>query len=510
VRDELLEIQRDGVQEVQRRLENAVGPVPLPIRTYQRAYEREFHRDFVASCRAELVRRALRSRVVYVGDYHSLPASVDLALHLLKKLLRAGRPVSLALEMFRSADQPHLDALSRGALDEQVLFEKTGFLRRWGFDGRSCRDLLRFACAHRVPLLALDRDDPEATLEERDRCAATRLARRLRRRPEETALVYCGDFHLARRHLPDRVDRLLAGSGRPAPRLIVHQNNDRIYWVLAARRLEQRLAVVRLSNDSYCALTATPLQKLHSYLAWEECRDPGDGAERALAAEIARLGRLVARFLRVPPVALHGLRVRAGSLGELLPHLSAGDAAGRERLRSGRPVRLAGRVVLLPDATPEALVEAAGLLLRQGARRRRRAGASARFHEEILAEGAAFLASRVVDHKRPCRSPRDFARFLARHRGRRLDEPATRFRDRARAVLAHLRHEVAGSSRPGPALRRPAALRGAVARAIGRIVADRLFRRLLSGHVGIGVASLLFETGGDPEARYRRLRSRIE
>jgi hypothetical protein len=509
LRDELLEIQREGVQEVQRRLETAVGPVPLPIRSYQRAYEREFHRGFTASSRAELVRRALRSRVVYVGDYHSLPASVDLALHLLKQLLRAGRRVSLALEMFRSADQPHLDALSRGALDEQALFERTGFLRRWGFDGRSCRDLLRFARAHQVPLLALDRDDPDATLEERDRCAAERLARRLRRRPEESALVYCGDFHLARRHLPDRVDRLLAASGRPAPRLIVHQNNDRIYWVLAERRLEQHLQVVRLSNDSYCAVTATPLQKLHSYLAWEECRDPGDEAERALAAEIARLGKLVARFLHVSAVPLRQLRVHAGALPDLVPHLPDGDVAGRERLRSGRPVRTAGRTVLLPDATPEALAEAAGLVLREGPRRRP-GGASARFHEEVLAEGAAFLASRVVDHKRPCRSPRDFARFLARHRAGRLDEQAARFRDRARAVLAQLRHEARGASRPGPALRQPAALRGAVARALGRILADRLFRRLLSDHVGVGVAQLLFRTAGDPEARYRRLRGRIE
>jgi hypothetical protein len=172
-------------------------------------------------------------------------------------------------------------------------------------------------------------------------------------------------------------------------------------------------------------------------------------------------------------------------------------------------VRTAGRTVLLPDATPEALAEAAGLVLREGPRRRP-GGASARFHEEVLAEGAAFLASRVVDHKRPCRSPRDFARFLARHRAGRLDEQAARFRDRARAVLAQLRHEARGASRPGPALRQPAALRGAVARALGRILADRLFRRLLSDHVGVGVAQLLFRTAGDPEARYRRLRGRIE
>ncbi len=97
------------------------------------------------------------ARLVYVGETHDNPAAHRVQLRILRGLeeRHPGR-VALALEMFRSPQQPVLDRWSRGELDEAAFLAAVDWQRTWGLDFGHYRDLLAFARERRLDVIALN------------------------------------------------------------------------------------------------------------------------------------------------------------------------------------------------------------------------------------------------------------------------------------------------------------------------------------------------------------------
>ena len=104
-----------------------------------------------------------RSRVIYAGETHT-----DYGIHLLQlqiiqalrgRLDQEGRSQDLVIgmEMFPRASQPALDGYINGAIPtEKDFLRLSAYYESWGYDYRMYRDVINYAKAHRLPIIALN------------------------------------------------------------------------------------------------------------------------------------------------------------------------------------------------------------------------------------------------------------------------------------------------------------------------------------------------------------------
>ena len=106
---------------------------------------------------AQMLAMAGDSRIVYVGETHDNPASHRLELQVLTALAERypGR-VALGMEMFVRSQQPVLDRWIAGTLDEKAFLKESHWYDDWNMDYAYYRDLLNFARARHIPVIALN------------------------------------------------------------------------------------------------------------------------------------------------------------------------------------------------------------------------------------------------------------------------------------------------------------------------------------------------------------------
>jgi uncharacterized iron-regulated protein len=259
-----LDEQIKGHQRVIARLKREIFGID---RTYRSPYIKEFFSEFKRFKRicpvGEIIDRAARSDIVYVGDYHPLDASQDWVLRLMDELSRRGTKVVLALEMLYVHQQEFLDRWMKGTISEEAFLDAIDYGSEWGFSWRSFKRIFERAKDPFIPIFGIDSEprDNLRHIRTRDRLAAQRIATIRSFFPDHTILVVIGESHLASGHLPAEVHRLI---GRGPGEIVIVQNIDEIYWRLLRQGNEDAEAVA-IDGSRYCVFTASPLLKYEAY-----------------------------------------------------------------------------------------------------------------------------------------------------------------------------------------------------------------------------------------------------
>lgn len=142
-----------------------------------------------------------RTRIVWLGDYHSDAVHHTRIAGLLERLQRGPRPLALALESIGRADEPLVAAFLRGELSLAALRQQVR--ARWpdswlddpALDSTFYCWLLAFARDHRLPVVALE-EVPRPPLEVRDAAIAARIAAFAAEQPDRLVLAIVGQAHL--------------------------------------------------------------------------------------------------------------------------------------------------------------------------------------------------------------------------------------------------------------------------------------------------------------------------
>lgn len=95
-------------------------------------------------------------RVVFVGETHSRYDHHLIQLEALKALHRQDTQLAIGVEWFQQPFQPVLDDYIAGRIDEKTLLKRSEWFSRWRFDYRLYRPIMRYARAHRIPVIALN------------------------------------------------------------------------------------------------------------------------------------------------------------------------------------------------------------------------------------------------------------------------------------------------------------------------------------------------------------------
>jgi Haem-binding uptake, Tiki superfamily, ChaN len=270
-RRELLAIQKRLWRRLQGEIEATIEEAPPNLELYQAEFERDVARYESTSSKAELMEAAARADVVFVGDYHTLPQAQRTVVKMLLGLVRARPEIVLCVEMVHAEHQPHLDRYMAGELSDDGFLRALRYDATWGFPWLPYREVFQVARKLGVRTIGINSDPPQSPNHflERDFFAANLIADELQANPDALVLVFDGDLHVARDHLPLILDTVIQERALPRRRrLIVHQNAEEVYWTLARERREHDINVVRLAKDAFCVLNASPFEKLHSYLNW--------------------------------------------------------------------------------------------------------------------------------------------------------------------------------------------------------------------------------------------------
>jgi uncharacterized iron-regulated protein len=275
-------------------------------RNSRRRYIREFHAELgrfesIASL-DDLTIACYKADVVYIGDYHALPASQEFAARMLREIASRSREVILCLEMVYGRNQRTLDRFMKEEIGEEEFLKGIRYDLDWGYDWASFRRLFEAAREHRVRVVGIDCEPRSGFrfIRRRDAYAAARIVDVAERRPDAKIVVLIGESHLARNHLPRKVTDRLKKRRFQKRAVIVLQNLEEIYWQLAEQGLEA-VDVVRLGPGRFCHFNASPIAKYEAYRhtidVWKG--DAEDEGRIDLTSTVYSVIDTILKFLRI-------------------------------------------------------------------------------------------------------------------------------------------------------------------------------------------------------------------
>lgn len=523
----------------QKLINEAVEGYTDEFRRYEARYRRSVRHVRAPATFAKLIKRTLRSRIVLVGDYHTLKQSQRTFFRILRAQPPRDRRVIIALEMLPGDRQKTLDRFIRGELEEAAFLKKIGHQKRWPFGASEAARPIFELCRERGwRLIGIDRDDPgSSTLADRDAYAAEQISAGLLGDPEARVFALMGEMHLAPTHLPRSVHRALRKRAIEGEVLRIHQNPEQIWFEQDALGLANEHDVLELDDDAFALLSASPVVCQQSFLTWlDRIQDgvvdmpvlDGDAGERSFRQAIHILGRA----LKLPVKdALRNVEVGGpGDLSFFERLKDSGKFSGRE-LKQIRAHILSSESYYIPKAR---LVYLATLSLNHAAEEASHylrhhlsgegiddpKGMVDAFYCRVMNEALGFMGSKLVNPKRKCVHAAELAEIAlpqTERRSRHSAEPASiRAIDReaARFTLAHKRME-RGEHVPWLAqiFHAPPELFNAVTHILGYILGDQLYYGLVRGKISRDKARQLYyeplEDEGSALMTYLELSARV-
>ncbi|MGV1099627.1 ChaN family lipoprotein [Thiovibrio sp. JS02] len=107
---------------------------------------------------ADIARQLADKQVVYVGENHTRYADHLLQLRVIRALFAENPKLAIGMEMFSRDMQPVLDRYLAREFDEWEFLKKSSYFSRWGYDYRFYRDIINFARAKQIPIVALNQE----------------------------------------------------------------------------------------------------------------------------------------------------------------------------------------------------------------------------------------------------------------------------------------------------------------------------------------------------------------
>ena len=83
---------------------------------------------------AQLLSDLYKTRVIFIGESHDQIAHHQIQVKLIQNLIRQGKDIVVAMEMFERSQQPILDRWSQGLLTEEEFLKEIQWDNTWGMD----------------------------------------------------------------------------------------------------------------------------------------------------------------------------------------------------------------------------------------------------------------------------------------------------------------------------------------------------------------------------------------
>ncbi len=461
LREELLEYQQANYRKNRKRIRDSLVP-DRKLNRYARDYAGYVQTFNRISNRQEFFRQIQESDIVYHGDYHTLRASQHSVLVVLKDICEHRKPV-LCLEMLYGSDQKWIDRFMAGKMTQSAFLRQIDYNNKWRFKWSQWKPLLDFCKKKNIPVLGINSDQTGAAnyLKARDEYSSIIIGKAAIRYPDHLIYVMDGDFHIAPCHLPSCVEKRLKVFDVVLKRTIIYQNVEDLYWQLAEQEKEDK-DILRISEDSFCIMTTTPVNKLQSYINWLEydadayypIRGAWEEIQSGTSVTIPDLVCTICDFIDVPcpEDALENLSVYYAEdldfmrriesdkrLRHMLPMVRKKIAASEGFLLEFMNDNAPGYIIYLPNSSLTMAAEEAAHFVHATLRGfpSRPAGAFDRFYIRVITECLGFYGSRLIVPKRQVNSLTSLKHFVRAHGSECRSAEAKRRLKTARFIIRH-------------------------------------------------------------------------
>ncbi len=104
----------------------------------------------------EIAEQVSTCAIVYVGEVHNHYGDHIVQLELIKSLRKKSPRLAIGMEIFEQRYQAVLDRYINGTIDEESLLRESHYFTTWGFNYNLYREILLYARAQRIPVIALN------------------------------------------------------------------------------------------------------------------------------------------------------------------------------------------------------------------------------------------------------------------------------------------------------------------------------------------------------------------
>ncbi len=420
-----LKIRKELYRQLEAEVRHRLGREEPGLVSYRQEYNQEFRKKWQTVPKEDLLSAFKNSRLILMGDFHALQQSQKAHLRIFKSLPKKSKIV-LGLECFDAEDQVHIDRFMQGKSSEHDFLKDIDWQNKWGFPWEYYKPLIRWAQKNKIKVYGLNktvRKYSAAGLRTRDQFAAKKIAEIIGMYPDSSCVVIYGDLHIAEKHLPAEIYKILGEKFRKQT-LRIFQNAEEIYFQLLARELESSVDVVRLSRRDYCLMSVPPWVKWQNYLMYlEQAYDLELGDEEDALDYTDHVGRyvhLIAEELGFK-VSLANLSVATARDSFLWQNLE--EKFSSKELKWIEKMIEEGNSFYLPEVGTAYLARpsvnhAASLAMQflhaQACQRKALAMHMPKdFMRQIWVEGMAYFGSKIVNHKRKTDTIADIKASLA-------------------------------------------------------------------------------------------------
>ncbi len=275
-------------KEAVRRIQSDIDEIDASSsRKYIQEFNTEFQTFQSVSEPDSILDELVHADLIWVADYHALPASQAYAVELLKEIARRKNNLALAVEPVFARSQRILDSWLSGKISEQEFLDRIRYNEEWGCDWQGYKAIFEAARELGIPVFGVDchpRDDMRS-ISRRDRGVARRISRLIEKYPTRTLVVLFGESHLSSNHLPGRVRAILEPKGIRSKERLILQNIDALYWKLQENGLGEARAV-RVHEACYCVFNVTPIEKYESFRQYlHKCIEEDSSGDWTLLAQ---------------------------------------------------------------------------------------------------------------------------------------------------------------------------------------------------------------------------------
>ena len=233
--------------------------------SYQRIQKRHSNRDFLISNFQTLIKSVKKSRIIYLGDFHSLDQSSRNLHRIIRALTDSKDQLVLGVEFVHIKHQHHIDKFLLGHLSEIEFLENVNYYESWRFPWNQYKVFFELAKKNGHKILALN---SQGGLNERDKQAAEIITNYLSAHPYSKLLIMFGEYHIVPTKLPKAVS---VRSSHQHKYTIIHQNLDEVYWKLEQTNMgRKKTQVIEFDEDEFSIQSSAPWVKYESMIYWYE------------------------------------------------------------------------------------------------------------------------------------------------------------------------------------------------------------------------------------------------
>ncbi len=98
----------------------------------------------------------LKKTLIYVGERHMNFEDHKAQMEVIMNLHERGHTFAIGMEMFQRPFQKEIDDYLAGALNEREFLKRTQYFKRWKFDYHLYREIIEYAKAKKIPIVALN------------------------------------------------------------------------------------------------------------------------------------------------------------------------------------------------------------------------------------------------------------------------------------------------------------------------------------------------------------------